>query len=165
MRPSTVISLRWLRRIQNGSVSRGGLKTRTSTPGLAQAPPETGQGAEGRAEPVVEHPHANAGAGALDQGIREGAAGLVVGDDEVLEMDDRLRRADRLEPGRIVLPRIPQQRDRVALAQVAVGDACEGPLETQVVQGLRDRVGPKLAELGRHDIHDLSTHETGISAR
>ena len=56
--------------------------------GLAQAPPETGQGAEGRAEPVVEHAHANAGAGALDQGIREGPAGHVVGDDEVLEMDD-----------------------------------------------------------------------------
>ena len=46
----------------------------------------------------------------LDQSLREGPPGLVVRDDEVLEVDRGLGRADRLEPGGVVLARIAQEQ-------------------------------------------------------
>ena len=135
MRPSTVITLRWLRRIQNGPVSRGGLNTRTSTP-ASRSRRQNGAGRARRSRanrrapgPVTPARARSISASAKARPVSSSA------DDEVFEMDDGSGRADGLEPGRIILPGISQERDRIAVAQVAVGDAGEGPLETIVVAG------------------------------
>jgi hypothetical protein len=140
-----------------------------------QLRPEGREGPSRRAEPVVEYPHPDARLGAVDEGGRKRAAGLVVGDDEVLEVDHVLGRADRLEPGRIVLGPVLQEPDVVAVAQLARRDALEGALQALVPAGGREpevhlraaigqaRQSRRRAELGQaQEIHTATTREIGI---
>jgi hypothetical protein len=99
-RPSIVMSLRWSRRIQNWGRQAGRVEHPDLDAGPLELGPERRQRPRRGAEPIVEDPDRHARAGALGQRLREGAAGLVVGDDEVLEMDDASARPDRREPGR-----------------------------------------------------------------
>ena len=68
-------------------------------------------------------------------------------------------RPDRLEPGRVVLPRVAQEPDGVAEAQLAVGDAREGPVEATVVRVALPMPREDRASWAVWSVHARSTHE------
>ena len=104
--------------------------------GPLEASPEAGQRPPGGAEPVVEDPDLDARRGALGERTREGPAGLVVGEDEVFEVNDPFGRPNRLEPCRVILLCVAQEGHGVAKAQLAVGNSRRCPIEPLIVGGL-----------------------------
>ena len=114
-RPSTTITLRWLRRFTNG-MRHGKYECRnraTGTPARAQvivgARPEIAA-----ADAVDQHPHLDAAALRLDQRLVEGLARLVGAEDVAHQPDALLRRRDRRQHARIGLIAAVQQLDLVA---------------------------------------------------
>jgi hypothetical protein len=80
-----------------------------------QLVPESRRGLADPAEPVVHEAHLHALARPRDERRCELLAHLVVVDDVALEVDASPRAADRFEPRRIVLARVFEQADAVAL--------------------------------------------------
>jgi hypothetical protein len=128
----------------------------------AQARPERVQRSARGAEPVVQDADPHAGLSPLDQRLRERPPGLVVRDDEVLEVDRGLGRADRLEPGGVVLPRVAQEPQSVAVSQLAVCDAGECPVEPILVPSALP-LARKPGKLGRGSVHAGITRSIAIS--
>jgi hypothetical protein len=83
----------------------------------AQAIPEAARSAADAAQPVVDETYAHAGLRLADERVSEPRARRVVVEDIVLEMNVVGGRADRFDPGRVVLASVPQQPDAVAFDQ------------------------------------------------
>ncbi len=97
----------------------------------AQAVPEPARGFAQAAEPVVDQPHRDAFARLGDEGRGEPLADLVVVDDVALEVDVSARLGDGLEPGRVVLGRVPEQPHAVAADERRPG----GPRQRLIGEG------------------------------
>ena len=94
----------------------------------AQALPETLRGLAEAAQPVVDEPHAHAFPRLREQRVGESRARIVLADDVALEVDMAPGRPDCGEPCRIVLARVPQQPDVVAVDEQRAGGARERPV-------------------------------------
>jgi len=101
---------------------------------LAQRVPEPSRRPSEATHPVVDEPHGNAFAGLADQGVGEFPTAVVLVDEVHLEVDVPSRRPDRLQPSRIVLARILEQADPIAVNERGAG-------------GARERLGGERAQL------------------
>ena len=114
--------LRWSRDSQPRGLSRRGrLNARTCDPGLGQRQPQ-GAGIAG-AQPIVDHADVDPGPRLRRKRCGELAPDLVVVDDVVLEQDRALGIVDGFEPSRVVLRRILQQPDGIAVDGLRSGRA------------------------------------------
>src|SRR4029434_7260370 len=95
-------------------------------PARAQSPPESARGLCPAAQPIVEQPDLDSAARPLDQRSGELAAGLVVVDEVVLDVNVVPRRPDRGLPRRIDLLRIPEEPDVIAGDERSAGGPGEG---------------------------------------
>ena len=82
----------------------------------------------------MQQEYANAGASPLLEGGREGSTRRVVRDDVILEEDAVLRRADRVEPGRVVLTGVLEQAHGIAGVRVRSGNSRERSFDEGIVR-------------------------------
>jgi|1185.fasta_scaffold287419_2 hypothetical protein len=82
----------------------------------------------------MQQEYANAGASPLLEGGRKGSTRRVVRDDVVLEEDAVLRRADRVEPGRLVLTGVLEQAHGIAGVRVRSCNSRERSFDKRIVR-------------------------------
>jgi len=111
----------------------------------AQAVPESPRGSAETAQPVIEQAHAHAFPRLGDQGIGECPSRRVFVDDVALEVHVTFCGSDGLKPRRIILARVPEQSNGIAVDEGRAGRARERPVgeRLRVLDGLPSRIAER----------------------
>ncbi|OPZ96413.1 MAG: hypothetical protein BWY71_01936 [Planctomycetes bacterium ADurb.Bin412] len=103
--------------------------------------PEPPRGDAKTTHPIINKPHTNAGPGFGNQGIGKPAAGIVIPDDVVLEIDMMAGRSDSVEPGGIIFRGILEQPNLISPYQGSAGGTGKGLFRQDAQVGGKNLTG------------------------